>query len=187
MKSTFSLGRRVIDKIQSLWRPAPDERDVGPAVRGRAESLFRLHETQNRVIVSIYKISIAGLVATFLILLSFTLFLLTDPFTPSWVSYMLVAVEGLLVVGFVRTLQEFQIYQKHYQEVSGRLRELMRQQFAQSTGPARSGEHRLLSALKPKEHQGWDAKRCRHCDKAIEMTAEVCQHCGQEQEPVLQN
>jgi predicted amidophosphoribosyltransferase len=48
-------------------------------------------------------------------------------------------------------------------------------------------EHRLLSALKPKEHGGWDCKSCASCRKNIELLATVCQHCGHEQESPLAN
>ena len=187
MKSPFAMSRRLMERIQSFWRPESEEDVPGPRAIGRGESLIRLHETQNRVITSIYKISISGFVAIFMILLSFTLFLMTDPSTPNWVTWLLVAVEALLVVGFVRTLHDFRYYQKHFNEVSLRLRELLRLQLAHAGGQGKGVEHRLISALKPKEHQGWDAKRCRHCDRAIELTANVCQHCGQEQEPVFIN
>ena len=55
---------------------------------------------------------------------------------------------------------------------------------AWDTTIAASLEHRLIAALKPKEHKGWDAKHCIQCEKAIELTAAICQHCGQEQDSV---
>jgi len=181
MKAPIELSRRLMERLQSFWKPEAEEREPRSRAMGRGESLVRLHETQNRVITSIYKISISGFVAIFMILLSFTLFLITDPSSPEWLTWLLVAVEAMLVVGFLRTLHDFRYYQKHFDEVSLRLRELLRQQLSQSSGQGKSIEHRLISALKPKEHQGWDAKRCRHCDRAIELTTNVCQHCGQEQ------
>lgn len=188
MKSLFLSSRVLMGRLHALLKLQTEDLATAVGSGSRGESLFKLHETQNRVILSIYKISISGLVAIFLILLSFTLFMLSDPLTPAWVSYLLVGVEGLLVLGFVRTLYDFRAYRKHYGEVSARLRELLRQQ-RQSGGAAQSkgGELRLINALKPKEHQGWDAKACTQCEKAIEMTAGVCQHCGQDQGQVLAN
>jgi hypothetical protein len=187
MKSPIALSRRLMGRIQSFWKPELEEEEPRPKTIGRGESLVRLHETQNRVITSIYKISISGFVAIFMILLSFTLFLLTDASSPGWLIWLLVAVEAMLVVGFVRTLHDFRFYQKHFDEVSVRLRDLMRQQIALAASQGKGAEHRLISALKPKEHQGWDAKPCKHCERAIELTATVCQHCGQEQEPIYMN
>jgi hypothetical protein len=186
MKAPIELSRRLMGRIQSFWKPELDEAESRPRAMGRGESLVRLHETQNRVITSIYKISISGFVAIFMILLSFTLFLMTDPASPPWLTWLLVGVEAMLVVGFLRTLHDFRYYQKHFDEVSLRLRELLRQQLTLA-GQGKATEHRLISALKPKEHQGWDAKRCRHCDRAIELTTNVCQHCGQEQGEVFIN
>lgn len=187
MKAPIELSRRLMGRLQSFWKPELEEGESRPRVMGRGESLVRLHETQNRVITSIYKISISGFVAIFMILLSFTLFLVTDPSSPQWLTWLLVAVEAMLVVGFLRTLHDFRYYQKHFDEVSLRLRELLRQQLALSSGQGKTTEHRLISALKPKEHQGWDGKRCRHCDRVIELTSNVCQHCGQEQGQVYMN
>jgi hypothetical protein len=186
MKAPIELSRRLMVRLQSFLKPELEEPEARPRAMGRGESLVRLHETQNRVITSIYKISISGFVAIFMILLSFTLFLITDPSSPQWLTWLLVGVEAMLVVGFLRTLHDFRYYQKHFDEVSLRLRELLRQQLSQS-GQGKPAEHRLISALKPKEHQGWDAKRCRHCDRAIELTTNMCQHCGQEQGQVFTN
>ena len=185
MKIRFPIQRGMLPKFRSLRKP-PVKAESDPQ-GGRGESLFKLHETQNRVITSIYKISIAGLVAIFLILISFTLFMFTDPATPIWVGYILIAVEILLIVGFLRTLHDFQAYQKHYLEVSTRLRDLLRQQFQRGEGTGKGGEHRLITALKPKEHTGWDAKFCQQCAKSLELTASVCQHCGQEQGQTFMN
>jgi hypothetical protein len=188
IRAPFTLSRRLMGRIQSFLRPELEEEGPKPRLTSRGESLVRLHETQNRVISSIYKISITGFAAIFMILLSFTLFLLTDTTSPGWLLWLLVGAEALLAVGFVRTLHDFRSYQKHFAEVSGRLRDLLRQQLAHATAAGQvKGEHRLIAALKPKEYQGWDAKPCRHCDRAIEMTATVCQHCGQEQETVFMN
>ena len=188
MKAPLTLSRRLMERIQSLWKPEMEEEGPRPRVTGRGESLIRLHETQNRVITSIYKISITGFVAIFMILLSFTLFLITDASNPVWLTWLLVGAEALLLFGFVRTLHDFKHYQKHFADVSARLRELLRQQLAHAaaSGSAK-GEHRLIAALKPKEYQGWDAKLCRQCERVIELNATTCQHCGQEQEPVFMN
>jgi len=188
MKAPFALSRRLKERIQSLWKPEAEEESPRPVVSGRGESLIRLHETQNRVITSIYKISITGFVAIFMILLSFTLFLITDASSPAWLTWLLVGAEALLVVGFVRTLHDFRHYQKHFADVSSRLRELLRQQLAHAAAAGQAkGEHRLLAALKPKEYQGWDAKHCKQCERLIELNATSCQHCGQEQEQVFMN
>lgn len=181
-----SALRRLLATFHSFWGPQFTREEPQQRAMGRGESLMQLHETQNRVITSIYKISISGFVAIFMILLSFTLFLLTDPASPVWLTWLLAAVELLLIVGFARTLHDYRQYQKHYQEVSTRMRDLLHQQFAHAGGSAkqRGGEHRLIAALKPKEHKGWDAKHCTQCEKAIELTASVCQHCGQQQQQV---
>ena len=173
------LRNRLMVKIFALLKPRPVAEEI-PQAKGRGESLFKLHETQNRVITSIYKISISGLVAIFLILLSFTLFMLSDPLTPPWVAYLLAVVELLLIFGFFRTLKDYRSYQSHYKEISARLKELLRQQLAGKS--SKGGESRLISALKPKEYGGWDSKACKQCERRIELSAEVCEHCGEDQE-----
>ena len=187
MKTLFPTLRGFNWKIESRFKPKSGKQATTPAARDRGEHLFRLHETQNRVITSIYRISISGLVAIFIILLSFTLFIITDPKTPIWVSYLLIAVELLLVYGFVRTIRDFRTYQNHFGNVSARLRVLLRQQLQGSASTGQGREHRLIASLKPKEYEGWDAKACLQCDKAIELTAAVCQHCGHEQGQILMN
>ncbi|MDH4121127.1 MAG: zinc ribbon domain-containing protein [Deltaproteobacteria bacterium] len=151
---------------------------------GRGEGLLKLQETQNRVILGIYRISIAGFAAFFLILLSLSLFIWSDPSTPSWLTAMLVITQGVLLLGFSRTIAEFHTYQRYYQEATTRLRELIRRQSIRST---KGEEHRLLAALKPKEYKGWDSKTCSNCERAIELSAQVCPHCGHDQDPVLAN
>ncbi len=104
----------------------------------------------------------------------------------------MLVVQGLLLFGLGRMAREFGAYRRHYAEITARLRDKVRQQTvrqgtAHGRSTARGAEPRLISVLKPREHQGWDAKKCEHCHKAIELTADVCQHCGHEQNSLLLN
>ena len=185
IKAPTALGRWLVGRFHAIGQGRGEGDSASANLAGRSESLLQLHETQNRVIHSIYKISISGFVAIFMILLSFTLFLIADSDTPLWLTGVLVGAELLLIAGFVRTYQDFRQYQTHYQEVSLRLRDLLRRYLASNSG--KSAEHRLIAALKPKEYEGWDAKSCHHCDTPIELSANVCQHCGKEQDSLFMN
>jgi len=158
----------------------------------KGESLLMLHEAQDRVIVGIFKICIGGCAAFLLILFSFTLFVFVDPFAPRWVGMLMLAVQAMLAFGLVRLTQEYRVYRAQYADISLRLREKVRQRTSRAGAVAprpagKPGEPRLVSVLKPREHQGWDAKLCGNCAKTLELTAKVCQHCGQEQETLLAN
>ena len=156
------------------------------AGRGNGQSLLRLHEYQHKVIVEIFRVSIAGFFGFTLILTLFAVYALFAPSAPSWMSVLVVVLCFAMMVAIYRTVQEFQSYRKNYQELTQRLRAKLQQQTraygAQATADKPAVEHRLLSALKPKEHAGWDHKSCTHCKKAIELLARVCQHCGHEQD-----
>jgi hypothetical protein len=161
-------------------------------VRGKGESLLLLHESQNRVIEGIFKICIGGLFAFLLVLLSFTLIVSVDSAAPGWMIYLLLVLQGLLLFGLFRMMQEFRLYRGHFSEITARLREKIGQAAARPVSslakpPLRPAEHRLVTALRPKEYQGWDAKPCLNCHKSIELMANVCQHCGHDQDTLLAN
>jgi hypothetical protein len=160
--------------------------------RGKGQSLLRLHEYQHRVIVEIFKVSLAGFLTFTLVLLGFSLYSLLDPYAPRWMALVIGTMAVVLLVALYRTLQEFKSYHRSYAEITASLRAKLLQQARAAAGgqgaqPKGPVEHRLLSALKPKEHAGWDHKPCKHCQKSIELLADVCQHCGQEQENLLVN
>jgi hypothetical protein len=192
MKIKPSLSTPFYSTIKSLLKfkgefELPPE---NPQTRG--EGLARLHEYQHQVIVGLFRINIAGLVAFLLIVLSFTLFTMSDPYAPKWIGIMMISVGSLLLVGCYRTVREFLFYRKNYRELMTQLQKklreyLVRPQEAQKRPSGRARESRVLAVLKPREHEGWDYKPCRNCQKAIELLASVCQHCGQEQEDTLQN
>lgn len=160
------------------------------ASRGKGQSLLRLHEYQHRVIVEIFKVSLAGFLTFTLVLLGFALYSVFDPYAPGWLALVIAAMAVVILVALYRTVQEFKAYHHNYEEITAGLRTRLLQQ-ARTTGGGATGktsvEHRLLSALKPKEHAGWDFKHCRNCQKSIELLATVCQHCGHEQESLLVN
>ncbi|MDH4224519.1 MAG: zinc ribbon domain-containing protein [Deltaproteobacteria bacterium] len=157
--------------------------DPGELAASRGENLYRLQKTQNRIITGIYRLSLAAFVAFFMILISFSLFMVGDPHTPLWLNGLLGTVQVLLLVGFIRTVVEFKTYRRQYADVSERLQQLVQQQRAKNP----MGEHRMLTSLKPREHSGWDAKTCKGCQRAIELATPTCPHCGAEQDPLLAN
>ncbi|MBI4083146.1 MAG: hypothetical protein HY423_11105 [Candidatus Lambdaproteobacteria bacterium] len=191
MKTLSLQLRKLFHSVKALLQddPAAPQADW---VRGKGESLLLLHESQNRVIEGIFKICIGGLFAFLLVLLSFTLFVSVDPAAPSWMIYLMLALQALLLFGLFRMMQEFRLYRGHFAEITARLREKIGQVAARpvtaiAKPPVRPAEHRLVTALKPKEYLGWDAKPCVHCHKSIELMANVCQHCGHEQDTLLAN
>jgi hypothetical protein len=191
MKSLRSLPEFLVTSFKSLLKSEPLEESGAEPQRGKGQSLLRLHEYQHRVILEVFKISIAGFFAFTLILLGFALFALADPFAPKWLASIIAVLGLVLLVVLYRTVQEFRSYRQNYEGITARLRTRIMQQGEHSPAaqavPARGLESHLLSTLKPKEYTGWDQKSCRNCHKTIEMMAKVCQHCGQEQDSVLGN
>lgn len=185
----MNLLKRLPDKwlssIRGLFDGDARKREQEEANRGNGQTLLRLHEYQHRVIVEIFRVSIAGFLGFTLILMGFSIYAFSDPAAPGWMAIVVVVLCVGLLIALYHTVQEFKVYRKNYRELTNRLRvRLQNQAAAKSPGNAGkvSVEHRLLSALKPKEHSGWDHKSCQQCSKAIELLANVCQHCGQEQE-----
>ncbi|MCH8075117.1 MAG: hypothetical protein IIC64_04780 [SAR324 cluster bacterium] len=191
MKLRKMLPERWIFAIRALLSGNLGSPEKKEPFRGNGQSLLKLHEYQHRVIVEIFKISIAGFFGFTLILAGFSFYSLFDPHALGWISLLMVSLCFALFAGLFRTVREFRSYHRNYQELTTRLRMKLQQQTrayqSQSEGGNPSVEHRLLSALKPKEHSGWDHKSCENCKKAIELLATVCQHCGQEQETLLVN
>ena len=190
MKTLRTLPVRLIASVLSFLRPDPQETPDEES-SGKTTGLLRLHEYQHRVIVEVFRISIAGFAAFTFILSGFSLYLFTDIELPVWMG-LLVSLLGIcLLTALFRTVQEFRNYRNVYQDVTTKLQ----QRLAQSTKSAsdtktprskKSGNH-LLSNLKPNEYKGWDNKACEHCQKQIEMLADVCQHCGHDQDVLLTN
>jgi len=191
MKTILEFPHRVISTLRSRFRPDPAPEAPSAASAGKGQNLLRLHEYQHRVIVDIFKTSVAGFFAFSLILLSFALNTLLDPHSPSWLAYLMTAVSLMLAAGLFRTLREFRSYRENYEEITEQLRakvvQSLRAGSATAAKPKGGVEQRLLSSLKPREHKGWDAKACKSCGRAIELLATMCPACGNDQEDVLVN
>ena len=192
MKTILQAPLTIYSSIRSLLRFRTEPEPPRESLRSRGEGLAKLHEYQHQVIVGLFKINIAGLFAFLLIVLSFTLFTLSDPRSPKWIGVMMISVGVLLLLGCCRTVREFIMYRKNYTELMEQLQSKLRDYFQRTqSGEAReesrSPESRVLDVLKPREHKGWDCKNCENCRKTIELLAAVCQHCGHEQEDTLQN
>ncbi len=192
MKIKLNVAKPLYQSVRSLLKFRMDSEAPTENVRTRGEGLAKLHEYQHQVILGLFKINLVGLVAFLLIVLSFTLFTLFDPYAPKWIGVMMISVAALLLLGCLRTVKEFNHYRKHYTELMAQLQTKLQQYFnraqsAQKDTGGKGRESRVLSVLKPKEHEGWDAKHCDKCKKAIELMAAVCQHCGHEQEALLKN
>ncbi len=190
MKPLRVLPDLLLAPFKALRGEPPAQEAAGESARGRGQSLLRLHEYQHRVIVEIFKVSLAGFLTFTLILLGFAVYSLVDPYAPGWMALVICAMGGVLLIALWRTVQEFKAYSRNYAEITAQLRaKLMQQTRTATSQPGGKGgvEHRLLSALQPREHGGWDHKTCKHCRKSIELLAETCQHCGQEQDLLLVN
>jgi len=192
MKPIRSLPEILLAPFRALRAGESGAGLASAAARGKGQSLLRLHEYQHRVIVEIFKVSLAGFLTFTLVLLGFSLYSLLDPYAPRWMALVIGTMAVVLLVALYRTLQEFKSYHRNYEEITASLRaKLLQQARAAAAVPGAQGktpvEHRLLSALKPKEHAGWDYKHCKNCQKTIELLAQTCQHCGHEQETQLVN
>lgn len=192
MKPLRALPEILLAPLRALRAGEAGSGGGAGGSRGKGQSLLRLHEYQHRVIVEIFKVSLAGFLTFTLVLLGFSLYSLLDPYAPRWMALVIGTMAIILLVALYRTLQEFKAYHRNYGEITAHLRAKLLQQ-ARATAGAQGGsgkapvEHRLLSALRPKEHAGWDFKHCKNCQKSIELLATVCQHCGHEQESLLVN
>lgn len=191
MKIIKMFPGRWISSLRSLLNGNLGALDKPEASRGNGQTLLKLHEYQHRVIVEIFRVSIAGFFGFTLLLVAISAYSLYDPYAPGWMSVLVVSLCVALLVALYRTVQEFKSYHRNYLELTERLRAKLQQQarvYQSQAGSTKApAEHRLLSALKPKEHSGWDHKSCEHCKKAIELLSTVCHHCGQEQETLLVN
>ena len=191
MKPIRSLPDILLAPFRALRAADEGAGLASAAARGKGQSLLRLHEYQHRVIVEIFKVSLAGFLTFTLVLLGFALYSLLDPYAPRWMGLVIGTMAVVLLVALYRTLQEFKSYHRNYGEITAHLRAKLLQQARAAAAPGGSTkapvEHRLLSALRPKEHAGWDHKLCKNCQKTIELLAETCQHCGHEQDTLLVN
>ncbi len=193
MRTHLRLSRGIRSAIRTLFLPKKKEESAPEKSPEKGEGLTSLHEFQHQVIIGLFKINFAGLLAFFLIVFSFTLFAISDPLAPGWVGIMLMAVGVVLLIGFYRAFKEYRFYRVKYQEFAVIMKEKLRryselmQASSATTQQPKTYESRLLSALKPREYGGWDAKVCSNCKKNIELLASVCQHCGHEQGTLLVN
>jgi len=181
---------QLFSSIKSLLPGKAEQAPDLSEVKAKGEGLAKLHEYQHQVILGLFRINIAGLLAFLLIVLSFTLFTFSDPYAPRWLGFMMLTVGSLILVGCYRTVKEFRFYRKNYENLMEQLRAKLRQYVKKplsSRQEKSSTGSRVLSMLKPQEYNGWDAKSCRKCQKSIELLSAVCQHCGQEQEDLLLN
>lgn len=191
MKTVKALPELVLSSIRALLSRNVESQRVSDLYKGKGQSLLRLHEYQHRVIVEIFRISIAGFMAVALILLSFSVYALLDQGAPKPLALVVAVLAIVLMLAVYRTLREFRSYRTNYVELTDRLRARLLQQSGSLAGGSSGGtstvQHRLLSALRPKEHAGWDHKSCAKCQKSIELLAALCQHCGHEQEALFTN
>jgi hypothetical protein len=185
----IALPQRMFAQIRARLR-----RDArADAQEAKGTGLLRLHEYQHKVLVDVFRTSIAGFFAFALILLAFTLHTLVDANAPRWIAYLMGVLGVVLLGGLTRTVREFRTYRANYEEITLQLKaKLLQQASRQGTSGAgspkvRSGEPRLLSALKPKEYKGWDAKTCKNCGRTVELLASACPSCGQDQDNLLAN
>ncbi|MDH5750869.1 MAG: hypothetical protein OEZ59_00445 [Deltaproteobacteria bacterium] len=190
MKSIRALPEILVASVKTIFRTEGPEVQSDENPQSRGQGLLKLHEYQHKVIVEVFKISIAGFLAFSFVLTGFSIYLLGDKGSPFWMG-LLVLVFGVLLLGALfRTLQEFRKYKKVYADVTAKLqvklsRGTQRLPFRQDEATARPLENKLLSSLKPKEYKGWDKKQCTNCHKTIEMLSRICQHCGTEQVNLL--
>lgn len=191
MKLLRDLPERLVNSFKSIIKPPAQEPATAEKPENKGNAFLKLHEYQHRVIVEIFKISIAGFAAFTLILIGFAFYTLIDPVSPYWMTLIVAVLGGLLVLALYRTYVEFRTYRKTYSEMSTRLRAKLDQSHGKTksslVNAGKTLENHLLAALKPKEHTGWDNKNCGHCQKIIEMQSKVCQHCGQEQNSIQVN
>lgn len=191
MNALRILPSRLISSLKSRMSGDSADKIVDDGNKGKGQSLLRLHEYQHRVIVELFRVSIAGFLTFSLVLLGMSFYALIDPYSPPWMSVIVALLSVVLLIGLIRTIKEFVRYRKNYEDITVRLRsKILKKSRPATESPSSSKmpiEHRLLSSLKPKEHGGWDHKSCKNCKKAIELLANVCQHCGQEQESTLVN
>jgi hypothetical protein len=188
LKTIRVLPQRMISHIRARLRPE----GMSDSKTAKGTGLLRLHEYQHKVLVDIFRTSIAGFFAFALILLSFTLHTLIDPHAPRWIAYLMGVLGVLLLLGLLRTVKEFRVYRANYEEITLQLKAKLMQQAARQGsssqgGKMRGGEPRLLATLKPKEYRGWDAKTCKGCGRAVELLASACPSCGQDQDDLLAN
>lgn len=190
MKALRALPERLLSSVRTMLRVETAEHPEEEP-QGKGQGLLKLHEYQHRVIVEVFRISIAGFSSFAFILSGLSLYLFTDAQLPIWMG-LLVALLGLiLLIALWRTFQEFKAYRAVYEEVTVKLQEKLMQHTVKSQPlrgqTAKPPENQLLATLKPKEYQGWDQKLCSHCHKSIEMTSSVCRHCGHEQGSIFPN
>lgn len=189
LKVIRELPQRVMSQIRARLRP--DFHSASGSVKG--SGLLRLHEYQHKVLVDIFRTSIAGFFAFALILLAFTLHTLIDSQAPRWIAYLMGALSVLLILGLARTVKEFRVYRANYEEITLQLKAKLMQQAARLGAAegqgvkSRGTEPRLLATLKPKEYRGWDAKVCKGCGRPVELLAPVCPSCGHDQDDLLAN
>jgi hypothetical protein len=189
LKVIRDLPLRVFSQIRARLRPDT----LSDAKTAKGTGLLRLHEYQHKVLVDIFRTSIAGFFAFALILFSFTLHTLVDSHAPRWIAYLMGALGVLLILGLVRTVKEFRVYRANYEEITAQLKAKLLQQAsrqgaaASQAAKSRGAEPRLLATLRPKEYRGWDAKTCRGCGRPVELLAAVCPSCGQDQDDLLAN
>ncbi len=192
IRSQLSGPRGILTAMKTLLASRVSQKPPPEGEQGKGEQSTTLHEFQHQVIEGLFKIHLAGFVAFFLIVLSFTLFFFSTPVANGWAALLMVALGSLLLIGFFRALSEFKLYRSRYRQITAQLRVKLRRYsgMLQNQGGSQApkeGESRLISVLRPKEHSGWDAKACGQCRKTLELLATVCQHCGHEQETFFLN
>ena len=190
MKTLRTFPARLFGAFLSFLKSEPQETqdEESPS---KSNGLLRLHEFQHRVIVEVFRICIAGFAVFAILLVAVTLYMFSDPNAPMWQALPIGFVGIVLVLALIRTTREFRTYRQIYQDVTSKLHEKIAKS-SKAIAKARSsleksGEEPLLSNLKPAEHKGWDHKICGNCHKNIELLADICQHCGHDQDTLLTN
>ena len=188
MKALRALPELIRASVRTMLKQDTAEQ-AEEEQSGKGQGLLKLHEYQHRVIVEVFRISIAGFSAFAFVLSGFSLYMFTDAHLPVWMGLLVSMLGVVLLVALWRTFQEFKAYKHVYEDVTTKLQEkLMQHAPARSQGPkGKAQENQLISTLKPKEYQGWDFKLCTHCHKSIEMLSTQCQHCGHDQDSIFSN
>ena len=187
MRTLLEPPKRIISALLTRLRLVSPAQRASSDASGKPEaktqkSTVRLHEAQHNVILGLFRLNQVVFSAFFVILISFAAYLSISHDMPRWVA-VLMGLFGVIVMALaLRLRQESTRYSTRYENVA---KNMQRQLAAVAKGG--SLEHRLLTALRPKEHQEWDAKECPSCHRSIELLEEVCQHCGHEQNETLAN
>ncbi len=146
-------------------------------------SILRLHIHQHRIIVEMFRATLAGFVLLGLTSLGFTVYAMQAAHLSIWVFLCLLLVSMIIFYGLWLTWREFCRYRQHYQEVHRLLQSQLEEQTLRMQKRLEDSKpfERLLLALHPTPHRGWDAKDCARCGRSMELLSKVCVYCHKKQ------